>query len=81
MELKMPLYFHDVDESYVGGDMIKKRMEILTQLEEQYAKFFLPDGALPPASASDADSLEQPSPLQNVPSITTYGTLEIAIEA
>ena len=45
-----------------------------TRLEQMYAEFFIFMGPLQPVS--EADTLEQPSPLRYVPSVTTYSAYE-----
>lgn len=43
------------------------------KLQEQYQELFR---ALPGLMKADSESLEQPSPLKVVPSVTTYGAYE-----
>jgi len=51
-----------------------KKKEI--NLEEQYKLFLKKDKHYYEKPQDDEHSLEQPSPLKNVPSVTTYGAYE-----
>jgi hypothetical protein len=58
--------------------MDKPGEERLSRSEAEYRKFFKSLEVSNPAPGSDTDSLEQPSPLHIVPTVTTYGCLEVA---
>lgn len=52
----------------------QKPKEKALSLEEQYGELFRYNPSL--VSQDNGDSLEQPSPLKIVPSLTTYGAYE-----
>lgn len=55
------------------GDMPRQSEKKTQSLEEQYQEYFKLNQVL---IQSDEGSLEQPSPLMIVPSLTTYGAYE-----
>ncbi len=50
-----------------------KEKSEMAEWERQYAEFFHYAG---PVDVPESESLEQPSPLRNVPSVTTIGAYE-----
>lgn len=57
-----------------GGHQMAKMKE--KNLEEQYKLLLKKDKHYYEKKQDDDQSLEQPSPLKNIPSVTTYGAYE-----